>query len=412
MYPFSEQDDLPLYARRRSIFDNPNQPWSPNLFQGMTPPDITANPTSVGGGGNDFASLYKQISSQPEGPAQSRYRQFLDTNLPSKEDRQFRPGVTDRIAAILSGLSTGITKGAGEGYATAQNILDQPYKEATERYKLQGGRFGEAARIEQENELNRVKLIRDMLESNDRQANTARQAREAIDRSQHWQRQDKTGESRAAREGFHFNVNALTGNLEGVRANPQAVNGIEKLDFGKAGQTPEEKITTHGRMAGAAAEATLPIDLKKIGAGGEQARETKSQPSYADLHKPGSELPTQVKIRQFSAARQLKNSNPELAPFITLRSGNDFDITPPNQGRFWNSGPTPEQYKSITDYIYGQGQPAISQPSRTGKSISTTSKAQAGPKEVIITDLAGKTLGTISEEDVPKLDKTKYRVKQ
>src|SRR5207248_6431777 len=174
--------------RKRNIFDNPN--IEPSFGQGSLFPSTkisnTAPPDSSPASNlGDFASYYAQLASQPEGPAQSQYRQFLSQQLPSKE--QYKPGAISRIGAILSGLSTGITRGAGEGYATARGILDEPYREALESYKLQAGRLGEAAKVEQENELNRVKLARDILESQDRQRRAAIEEQVGRGRIANWE---------------------------------------------------------------------------------------------------------------------------------------------------------------------------------------------------------------------------------
>ncbi len=274
MYPF--EDDFNSYRRKRNIFSSPDvtPSFGGNLFEGIPPAapinNNTASPNSLEN--NDFTSLYKQITSQPEGKAQARYRGFLESDLPTKD--KFKPGVTDRIAAILSGLSTGISKGAGEGYQTARGILDRPYEEATARYKLQGGRLGEAARIEQENELNRVKLVRDMLESSDRQRESERKSRETTGRIANWESTAKTRAETAARTGFHFNVNASTGNMEAFRPNPQALGGLDKLDFGKAGQSSGERILERGQRVGAEEKARQPFAIGRIKATGEEARKT------------------------------------------------------------------------------------------------------------------------------------------
>src|SRR5439155_26636893 len=97
MYPFDEQEDsLSNYVRKRNIFDNPN--IEPSFGQGtLFPPTkiSNANPPEPASNLGDFASYYAQLASQPEGQAQSQYRQFLSQQLPSKE--QFKPGAISRI---------------------------------------------------------------------------------------------------------------------------------------------------------------------------------------------------------------------------------------------------------------------------------------------------------------------------
>jgi hypothetical protein len=70
--------------------------------------------------------------------------------------------------------------------------------------------------------------------------------------------------------------------------------------------------------------------------------------------KPGKDmLPTQVKVDQANKARQLINTNPDLAPFIQFDSSGNFTIQQPGKS-FWgtSTGPTSDQIKKIQDSIY------------------------------------------------------------
>ena len=70
-------------------------------------------------------------------------------------------------------------------------------------------------------------------------------------------------------------------------------------------------------------------------------------------------LPTQQRVQQFMRARQFATENPNLANFIQFGSdGNSFTVKPPGGGGFFGSaGPTPEQHKQISDYIFGTSTP-------------------------------------------------------
>lgn len=61
------------------------------------------------------------------------------------------------------------------------------------------------------------------------------------------------------------------------------------------------------------------------------------------------------KTSNWNKAQELINTNPELAPFITLGQGGQFTIAPPGGTNFWGSqvGPTQQQYDSIKNSIYG-----------------------------------------------------------
>lgn len=72
-----------------------------------------------------------------------------------------------------------------------------------------------------------------------------------------------------------------------------------------------------------------------------------------------AELPTQTRVRQYNAARELYNTRPDLRPFLKFGSPgtNDFQVAPPGKNFFGNpSGPTPEQYKTLQDTIYGKSE--------------------------------------------------------
>jgi hypothetical protein len=280
MFPPDEQDqtDFPSYLRRRNIFDTPTD--KNNWFQGSlftngeavpnaSPPDTSINSTSPSSGSSsssDLAALYKSMMNLPEGAAQAQYRQFLSQNLPTKE--QYKPSKISRVGAILSGISEGLTKGAGAGYATAQGILDQPYREALSNYQLQSQRLGTAAKLEQEDVLNKVKLARDVLEERDRAAETARKSTETQGRIANWQSQA------LARQGIKTagpgHVSAITGHLMQPVYDSKSPNGIRILDLGQIGRTEQQQLGFEGRRAGAQAGARFPFESRLLGQRGQQ----------------------------------------------------------------------------------------------------------------------------------------------
>jgi len=130
-------------------------------------------------------------------------------------------------------------------------------------------------------------------------------------------------------------------------------------------------------------------DMDEIIARGEQARRTRATPSGGTGK---DELPTQTRVRQFNAARELANTRPELKKFIKLGSpgSNDFTITPPGQGFFGPTGPTKEQYEEIQGAVYSG---AMSK--QTGRGVQTIYKTQrntrtGATRRVMSTD-GGKT---------------------
>lgn len=89
-------------------------------------------------------------------------------------------------------------------------------------------------------------------------------------------------------------------------------------------------------------------NLDEIAARGKEARETKN------INFTKTELPTQTRVKQVNTARQLINTNPELAPFIKFDADGNFSIVQPGKTFSGNpTGPSTEQFKKITESIYG-----------------------------------------------------------
>jgi hypothetical protein len=140
--------------------------------------------------------------------------------------------------------------------------------------------------------------------------------------------------------------------------------------------------------------------LARIKAGGEEQRTTRLAPQWQG-EKPL--LPTQEKVAAYNRATELRNKYPNLAPFIKLGEGNEFDIVPPaTEGPGWmggwggTQGPTQSQYDALTAAIYGPSAPR----NPTGPTTTTpvtpttpTSSAQSGRIRVMSPD--GKLKGTV-----------------
>lgn len=94
------------------------------------------------------------------------------------------------------------------------------------------------------------------------------------------------------------------------------------------------------------------------------------------------ELPTQTRVRQNNAARELANTRPELAKFITTNIDGSISITPPNPSAWFdgNKGPTPEQHAEINRIVFGNNAPSNT-PTNTNKPTpDTTGKVMVQDK--------------------------------
>jgi len=84
------------------------------------------------------------------------------------------------------------------------------------------------------------------------------------------------------------------------------------------------------------------------------------------------ELPTQTRVRESNAARQLINTRPDLAKFVKTNPDGSFTISPPSAGGFFSAaGPTKQQLDEINSIIYG-----------TTKEVKPTTKKEEPKKPV------------------------------
>lgn len=128
------QDYNPFSQRRfqePNLFDNgidlTNPPMSPTM---MSPTMPQSQPLDRG--------------QYQEGPMMERYRQFLESGIPNRQD--FAPGKMDRLGAILSGVSSGAR--GGPGFETARNQLERPYNQALMDREMRGKELSEGAKLE------------------------------------------------------------------------------------------------------------------------------------------------------------------------------------------------------------------------------------------------------------------------
>lgn len=120
-----------------------------------------------------------------------------------------------------------------------------------------------------------------------------------------------------------------------------------------------ERIQAQGDVASELEDQRQGNRVELAGVQGEQARRTRATPTgnqTAAGTRP--ELPTQTRVRQFIAAREVFNTRPDLRKFIKLGdpASNDFQIVPPGRNLLGATGPTAEQYAELNQLIYGNPQ--------------------------------------------------------
>ena len=154
-----EEEELPDYGgftpqgrvqgQFRNMFD------SPDLFQPIAPKDRWDNPTPKPS--DEFSRRFGMMAEQ-QGPAQSAYRDFLQTQ-PTREGSQ--PGKWDRLAAIIGGSTAGL-KDPAKGIATAQYFRDRKYNESLEDFKLRGAGLKERAEEERQGMTSKRTIMNDI----------------------------------------------------------------------------------------------------------------------------------------------------------------------------------------------------------------------------------------------------------
>lgn len=158
---------------------SPNQPQTgqrmimtnPPTSMDNTPGPITAPVNPNPNPNLDAASAYKSMIGDQ--PAETKYKNFIDQGSPDKAN--FKPTKMNRLAAILGGVSSGIKGGAQAGINTANNVLDQPFNDALDKYKLDASRLATGAGMEEKDNTNKSQFYRNFNQDqyNTRKADTA-----------------------------------------------------------------------------------------------------------------------------------------------------------------------------------------------------------------------------------------------
>lgn len=198
---------------------------------------------------------YNKLMSAPSGPSQQNYKNFLDRGAPKEED--FKATKMQKLGAILAGVSTGMRDGGFEGYKASDAILSKPYNDATQKYKLEGNRLAEGAKLEETNYNNKVKTLRDILSDEDKQRNDARAGKLTDAQIKDYESRiaDRVGNKDL--KGWTRGEDKTTGKTIYTRINPAVPGGIETREGNKTDLTPDEKDTADVKKAGKISNITL-----------------------------------------------------------------------------------------------------------------------------------------------------------
>jgi len=176
-----------------------------------------------------------------------------------------------------------------------------------------------------------------------------------------------------------------TGQISDTGIPTGSMTELDKLEL--AGEQRLDQIAATGEEARETEITRQEGRMELAGERGKQARETRSTPAGGTGK---TELPSQTRVRIYNNAQRLRNTRPELAPYIKLgvTGTNDVQVTKPSTGGFFSAaGPTQEQYDEISKAIYGEAvgpantPPSGAPPSGAGRS----SMAGPGPKVPLTT---------------------------
>lgn len=158
------------------------------------------------------------------------------------------------------------------------------------------------------------------------------------------------------------------------------------IDTGTYTDEEKQKITGEQRMGEIEARGNIQKDIQGQRNEGNLAGIAARIQGQQDINaaKPvKGELPTQTKVRQNNAARELANTRPDLAPFIQFDPNGNFTIQQPGSSFFTGPyGPNPKQQKELQDAIFGSATeeptPTVT-PTPKSKTSNTPTKSSSKP---------------------------------
>lgn len=348
------------YMHNTTIFDgggfgDMSNPRPTSIFGGgIQPPQPMDEIPRPNAGGDDIVSRMREIYT-PETRATDRFNQLLD-----ERPERNKPGMLRKIASIaaagLSGRPENVDK-----------LMFAPYHRKMADWESQIEPSYKAATIERQSNVNERTVAMQTISAQLRE--DAQRAKEMNDtrRADIAQQRADVYEYKARNPNLRIDFSGpeviAIDPQTGQRAPITDTNGkpvltgnmseADKLAFQR--ETTMKSIGARGAESRRTQEEGHEQELEEIEARGSEARRTRQTPTAASTasgNKP--ELPTQTRVRQFNAARELYNSRPELRPFIKLGKpgSNDFEIVPPGKGFFGATGPNPQQYEEITGKVY------------------------------------------------------------
>lgn len=345
--------------RRRNILS----PFSPtDLPQGGGPSSPPSLPVSTFSGGNDD-DIFK-----PEHSASDKFNAML-SDMPTRQ----RPG-------LLRTIASGVIGGLGGG--DIDQLMNAPYYHSMQDFNAKLGPTERAANLERQSNVAGQNLFNQNREAGRRETNDERRFQSEQGRLTQAERDRQTREKIANDKADLARLKMNQPDLKFNYSGPTVL-----VTDPRTGKITDSKVPT-GSLSDLDKLAYQHGDkLEEIAAGGEEARKTAvvhgEQARATKTVSSGSagatsQLPSQVRVKRFNAAKQLKDTNTDLGKFIKMGipGTNDFEIADTGriglakQGWGIDTGPTPEQRKAINKFVYGDEageQTKIAAPPEFGK---------------------------------------------
>jgi hypothetical protein len=363
----------------------------PGFVQSPTPdsttetpiPTVQQTPPTNGAALPSIAQKMAQMYT-PESQASDKYNQMIDA-YPNREDT--KPGFWRSLGSAI----VDYTKGPQRGQA----FYDQPYQDKLTDWKNQIGPAGTAANLERNQNVNERQMsyqtasntLKEQSQAEKERTDTAnlkiKQQRADI---YDWKAKHpnmkivfpKGGNIQAIDQttGQTIDLGVPTGSLSDAdKYDLQQTNAIARIDETGSQARQTEGVKQGNREDSQDRRAWSIINIPDPDNPGQQKSVWGNSITHETMpitmggkdvglvSKPGSMKPETAKNKkdkEYNAASQIKNTDPELGQFIKMDSPSNgtFEITQPSDPKFFgygmgHKGPTPEQAKRINDAIYG-----------------------------------------------------------